>query len=65
MGAGLLRTLEDHGRNATGVSQVAPLPVQLNAIRAYRLFTRLGYLHNPAEPNSVPIRDRLKELSRT
>lgn len=65
VGAGLLRTLEGHGRNATGVSHVAPLPVQFNAIRAYRPFTRLGYLHNPAEPNSGLIRDRLKELART
>lgn len=65
VGAGLLPSLENPGRNVTGVSHVAPLPVQLNAIRAYRPFTRLGYLHNPAEPNSGLIRDRLKELARS
>jgi putative ABC transport system substrate-binding protein len=65
VGAGLIPTLERPSRNVTGVSHVAPLPVQLNAIRAYRPFTKLGYLHNPVEPNSALIRDRLKELAKT
>jgi putative tryptophan/tyrosine transport system substrate-binding protein len=64
VGAGLIPTLEQPARNVTGVSHVAPLPVQLNAIRAYRPFTKLGFLHNPAEPNSALIRDRLKELAK-
>ena len=64
VGAGLIPTLEQPARNVTGVSHVAPLPVQLNAIRAYRPFTKLGFLHNPAEPNSARIRDRLKELAK-
>ncbi|MFN4119930.1 ABC transporter substrate-binding protein [Acidovorax sp.] len=64
VGAGLIPTLEQPNRNVTGVSHVAPLPVQLNAIRAYRPFSKLGFLHNPAEPNSALIRDRLKELAR-
>ena len=65
VGAGLIPTLERPSRNVTGVSHVAPLPVQLNAIRAYRPFARLGYLHNPVEPNSAIIRDRLKELAKS
>lgn len=65
VGADLLPSLATPGRNVTGVSHVAPLPVQLSAIRAYRPFTRLGYLHNPAEPNSGLIRDRLQELARS
>jgi putative tryptophan/tyrosine transport system substrate-binding protein len=65
VGAGLLPTLEHPSRNVTGVSHVAPLPVQLNAIRAYRPFAKLGYLHNPVEPNSALIRDRLKDLAKT
>ena len=64
VGAGLIPTLEQPARNVTGVSHVAPLPVQLNAIRAYRPFTKLGFLHNPAEPNSALIRDRLKDLAK-
>jgi putative ABC transport system substrate-binding protein len=65
VGAGLIPSLERPSRNVTGVSHVAPLPVQLNAIRAYRPFAKLGYLHNPVEPNSAIIRDRLKELATT
>jgi len=64
VGAGLLPSLDKPGRNVTGVSHVAPLTVQLNVIRAYRPFKRLGYLHNPAEPNSQLIRDQLGELAR-
>lgn len=65
VGAGLIPALERPSRNVTGVSHVAPLPVQLNAIRAYRPFHKLGYLHNPVEPNSAIIRDRLKELAKS
>ncbi|WP_051516443.1 ABC transporter substrate-binding protein [Herbaspirillum sp. RV1423] len=63
VGAGLMRSLDKHNSNITGVSHVAPLPVQLNAIRAYRPFTRLGYLHNPAEPNSALVRAQLQKLA--
>ncbi len=63
VGAGLMRSLEQHESNVTGVSHVAPLPVQLNAIRSYRPFTRLGYLHNPAEPNSALVRAQLEKLA--
>lgn len=64
VGVGLLPSLEKPGRNVTGVGHVAPLQVQLNAIKAYRPFKRLGYLHNPAEPNSQQIRDQLDVLAR-
>ncbi|MPN15275.1 hypothetical protein SDC9_162605 [bioreactor metagenome] len=51
-------------RNVTGVSHVAPLAVQLNAARAYRPFKKLGYVHNPAEPNSQLILQQLKALAK-
>lgn len=63
VGAGLIRSPEHPEGNVTGVSHVAPVPVQLNAIRAYRPFRRLGYLHNPAEPNSELVRQRLQALA--
>lgn len=63
VGAGLMPSLDKHNDNITGVSHVAPLPVQLNAIRAYHSFTRLGYLHNPAEPNSALVREQLQKLA--
>ncbi|MFC7206455.1 ABC transporter substrate binding protein [Comamonas endophytica] len=53
--AGLIKNLAHPERNITGVSHVAPLDVQFNAIQAYRPFRRIGYLHNPAEPNSLGI----------
>jgi putative ABC transport system substrate-binding protein len=63
VGAGLMRSLDHDNSNITGVSHVAPLPVQLNAIRAYHPFARLGYLHNPAEPNSALVRAQLQKLA--
>ncbi len=65
VGIGMLPSLEKPGRNVTGVGHVAPLQVQLNAIRAYRPFQRLGYLHNPAEPNSQQTREQLGALARS
>ncbi|WP_159910912.1 ABC transporter substrate-binding protein [Pantoea sp. 18069] len=53
--AGLIKNPLQPERNITGVSHVAPLDIQFNAIQAYRPFRRIGYLHNPAEPNSLTI----------
>ena len=64
VGAGLIPSMEKPQRNVTGVSHVAPLQVQLNAIRAYRPFQKLGYVHTPNEPNSQLILTRLQELAR-
>ncbi|MFC4160077.1 ABC transporter substrate-binding protein [Chitinimonas lacunae] len=63
LGTRLVPSLEQPRRNLTGVSHVAPLTVQLNTIRAYRPFKRLGYLTNPAEPNSLLVRDALQRLA--
>lgn len=63
LGSGLLANLRPPGRNVTGVSHVAPLAVQLNALRAYKPMRRLGYIVNPAESNSVVVRDQLRSLS--
>lgn len=53
--AGLISNLQQPERNITGVSHIAPLDIQFNAIQAYRPFRKIGYLHNPAEPNSQTI----------
>lgn len=58
--AGLIANLQQPERNITGVSHVAPLEVQFNAFQAYRPFRRIGYLHNPAEPNSQTILRNLR-----
>lgn len=61
--AGLLRDPRQPDRNLTGISHVAPLESQLNAIRAYRPFRKIGYLHNPAEPNSGIVLRQLQALA--
>jgi len=63
VGSGLLKNPQQPERNVTGVSHVAPLDVQLNAVQAYRPFRKIGYLHNPAEPNSLSILRNLKALA--
>ena len=52
--------LEGQGRDVTGVPHVAPIAAQLEAMMAYRPFTRLCTLYNPAEPNSVAIINDLR-----
>lgn len=61
--AGLLKNPRQPERNITGVSHVAPLETQFNAIQAYRPFRKIGYLHNPAEPNSQIILRDLRALA--
>jgi putative tryptophan/tyrosine transport system substrate-binding protein len=51
--AGLTRTLTNHGRLLTGVSHVAPLAQQMEAMRTYRTIARVGIIYNKLEPNAV------------
>lgn len=53
VGARIVPRLKDPGRDVTGVSHVAPIAAQLEAIRAYKPFTTLGVLFNSAEANSA------------
>lgn len=64
VGSRILRQLAPPGRNVTGVSHVAPLTVQLNALRSYRPFRRLGYIVNPKEPNTQLVLEGLQPLAR-
>lgn len=58
--ANLVTNLSQPGRNLTGVSHLAPLSAQLDAIRSFRPFTRLGLVYNPNEVNA---RFMLEDLS--
>ncbi|MDX9861718.1 MAG: ABC transporter substrate-binding protein [Rhodospirillales bacterium] len=49
--------------NVTGVSHIAPLPAQINAIRAYLPLSRLGIVYNAGEPNSVANVEDLRALA--
>lgn len=50
--AKLVTDLKAPGRNLTGTSHLAPLPVQLGAMRSYRPFKSLGVVYNPKEANT-------------
>ena len=63
VGAGILRQADPPQRNVTGVSHVAPLNVQLNAMRGYRPFKRLGYITNPGESNTVIVAQALQRMA--
>lgn len=60
IGSKIVPRLAGQERDVTGVFHVAPVGAQLEAIRAYRPFTRLGVLYNAAEPNSLAVADDLK-----
>jgi len=50
-------------RDITGVTHVATLEAQLEAMRTYRPFARLGVLYNAAERNSVATTEGLRQLA--
>lgn len=49
----IVRSREAPGRPVTGTEYIAPVPVQLGAMAAYRDFRRVAALYNPREQNSV------------
>lgn len=52
-GAGLVDKNGFSHRAVTGTSHIVPVENQIKAIQAYRRFTRLAILYNPAESNSI------------
>jgi putative ABC transport system substrate-binding protein len=62
VGAKIVPSFRDQKRNVTGIFHVAALESQLEAIGAYRRFTKLGVLYNAAERNSVATAEGLRAL---
>lgn len=62
--ARLVRDLKHPARNLTGTSHLAPLPVQLSAIRSYKPFQSLGVVYNPKEANARFMLEDLTEEAR-
>lgn len=58
--ARIVPQLERPGGNATGTIHIAPVNAQVNTILAFRPFTRIGVVYNPAESNSVAAVDELR-----
>lgn len=61
--AGLVRDLAKPARALTGTLYLLDEAVQLRAARSYFDFRHLGLLVNPAEPNALTTRDRLRQLA--
>lgn len=63
VGAGIVASLDAPGRNVTGVPHIAPLETQLEVLRSYRNFRRIGFIDNPLEVNSALLLARLRTLA--
>jgi putative ABC transport system substrate-binding protein len=65
VGAGIIDGYASSGRaNITGTRNRVPEDVQMQAIRTYRYFKRLGILYNPKELNSVLNVNKIRSLAR-
>jgi len=65
VGAGILADLHAPGRAVTGVSHMAGLAEQVQAMASYRAFTKLGMLYSANEPNSAAVLRELQQLGRS
>jgi len=63
VGARIVPSFDNPGRNVTGTSHVVPLDVQFKAMAAYKPFKRIGHVYNPLERNSVVTAEQLKALA--
>ncbi|MEC4720752.1 ABC transporter substrate-binding protein [Noviherbaspirillum sp. CPCC 100848] len=63
VGTNIIQSFEKPGRNVTGITHVAPLAQQINTIKAYRPVKRVGYITNPAEPNSLLVLKGLAKVA--
>jgi putative ABC transport system substrate-binding protein len=64
LGSGIVANLDRPGRPVTGTIYVAPIDVQVRAIRAYRPFRRIATLYNPLDENSISAVEQLSTLAR-
>lgn len=58
--AGLVRSLDEPGRDVTGIIHVAPIEAQLRNLVAYRDFTTLATIYHPDEPDASIAVDQLR-----
>jgi putative ABC transport system substrate-binding protein len=63
VGAKVVPALRAQGRDVTGVFHVAPMAAQMETMRTYRKFTKVGMLYNVAEQNSVVTLRTLKQVA--
>jgi len=53
VGNGIIRSLAEPGRNATGTLYIVPVDIQLRAMASYLPFRKIGLVYNPQERNSL------------
>jgi len=59
---GIVTDLKSPGRAVTGVSHVAGLTAQLQAMASYRPFRKIGMLYSLNEPNSLAVLEELRQI---
>ena len=59
---GIVAQLHAPGRNVTGVSHMAGLGAQVQAMSTYQAFRKIGVLYSPNEPNSLAMLTELNAL---
>jgi putative ABC transport system substrate-binding protein len=64
VGAKIVASLKGQGRDVTGVFHVAALATQLEAMRAYKTFSKIGFLYDKSQANMVAIASDLRSLAR-
>lgn len=57
----IVRSLDQPGRMVTGTRHIAPVPVQVKTMMAYRTWRKMAVVYNPAEGNMVVTVRELKE----
>ncbi len=61
--SGVVPNFASSGRNITGVSHIAPLEAQIEAMKAYMPVDRIAIIYSPNEPNSLVNVSELQRLS--
>ena len=65
LGAGIIESYQSSGRpNITGTRNRVPEEIQMQAIRSYRNFKRLGIMYNANELNSVLNLQKIRQLAK-
>lgn len=65
IGAGLVKRLNNPGKNTTGVSDLSPMGAHLDLVQTFLpSLKKLGVIYNPGEANSVTLIKLLKKVAK-
>lgn len=60
---GIVQSLENPGRNATGTLYIVPADIQMRTMAAYRPFKRFGAVFSPLETNSIQMLRAMQQVA--